>query len=148
MDGRDAFLNLAREKHWEFSSLRRAKFSTMSMLYELHNQGDRFIYCCNNCNSDVEFRWHCKECEVSLRVHVHVCVFSCAVIAFFPAGTHSAPAGPKIVLVPLRSMFKYVCLHLENHHAIYKCCIGRIHSLATTSSPTVKWVWFQLSKKS
>ncbi|XP_019862925.1 PREDICTED: CREB-binding protein-like isoform X2 [Amphimedon queenslandica] len=63
MDGRDAFLNLAREKHWEFSSLRRAKFSTMSMLYELHNQGDRFIYCCNNCNTDVEFRWHCKECE-------------------------------------------------------------------------------------
>lgn len=68
MDGRDAFLNLAREKHWEFSSLRRAKYSTMSMLYELHNQGDRFVYCCNHCQTDVEFRWHCKECEVSVTV--------------------------------------------------------------------------------
>ena len=55
MDGRDAFLNLAREKHWEFSSLRRAKFSTMAMLYELHNQsGDRFVYTCNECSADME----------------------------------------------------------------------------------------------
>ena len=39
MDGRDAFLTLARDKHWEFSSLRRAKYSTMCMLFDLHNQG-------------------------------------------------------------------------------------------------------------
>jgi len=45
MDGRDAFLTLARDKHFEFSSLRRAQFSTLSMLYELHNQGqDKFVY--------------------------------------------------------------------------------------------------------
>ena len=37
MDGRDNFLTMAREKHHEFSSLRRAKFSTMNLLYELHN---------------------------------------------------------------------------------------------------------------
>lgn len=37
MDGRDAFLTLAREKHYEFSSLRRAKWSSMALLYELHN---------------------------------------------------------------------------------------------------------------
>ena len=67
MDGRDAFLNLAREKHWEFSSLRRAKYSSLSMLYELHNQGgDRFVYSCNSCNADIEMRWHCKECGVSI----------------------------------------------------------------------------------
>lgn len=40
MDGRDAFLTLAREKHYEFSSLRRAKFSTMALLYDLHNSGN------------------------------------------------------------------------------------------------------------
>lgn len=39
MDGRDAFLTLAREKHYEFSSLRRTKFSTMALLYDLHNSG-------------------------------------------------------------------------------------------------------------
>ena len=65
MDGRDAFLTLAREKHYEFSSLRRAKFSTMAMLVELHNQGgDRFVYTCNLCRRHVETRYHCTECEV------------------------------------------------------------------------------------
>uniref|UniRef100_A0A8C4IIE3 histone acetyltransferase n=1 Tax=Dicentrarchus labrax TaxID=13489 RepID=A0A8C4IIE3_DICLA len=60
MDGRDAFLTLARDKHWEFSSLRRCKWSTMCMLVELHNQGqDRFVYTCNECKHHVETRWHC-----------------------------------------------------------------------------------------
>ena len=76
MDGRDAFLTMAREKHWEFSSLRRAKFSTMAMLYELHTQGgDRFVYNCNNCRMAVETRYHCKECDVSATlVFLVVCV--------------------------------------------------------------------------
>lgn len=64
MDGRDAFLTMAREKHYEFSSLRRAKFSTMSMLYELHNQGqEKFVYTCNNCKKHVETRYHCTVCD-------------------------------------------------------------------------------------
>ncbi|XP_077589809.1 CREB-binding protein-like [Stigmatopora nigra] len=64
MDGRDSFLTLARDKHWEFSSLRRCKWSTMCMLVELHNQGqDRFVYTCNECKRHVETRWHCTVCE-------------------------------------------------------------------------------------
>ncbi|XP_047215364.1 CREB-binding protein-like [Girardinichthys multiradiatus] len=64
MDGRDAFLTLARDKHWEFSSLRRCKWSSMCMLVELHNQGqDRFVYTCNECKHHVETRWHCTVCE-------------------------------------------------------------------------------------
>lgn len=70
MDGRDAFLTMARERHYEFSSLRRAKFSSMSMLYELHNQGqDRFVYTCNNCKGHVETRYHCTVCDVSICVN-------------------------------------------------------------------------------
>ena len=66
MDGRDAFLTMARERHYEFSSLRRAKYSSMAMLYELHNQGqDRFVYTCNNCKGHVETRYHCTICDVS-----------------------------------------------------------------------------------
>lgn len=65
MDGRDAFLTLARDKHWEFSSLRRSKWSTLCMLVELHTQGqDRFVYTCNECKHHVETRWHCTVCEV------------------------------------------------------------------------------------
>ncbi|XP_063706761.1 CREB-binding protein isoform X2 [Culicoides brevitarsis] len=64
MDGRDAFLTLARDRHYEFSSLRRAQFSTLCMLYELHNQGqDRFVYTCNNCKNHVETRYHCTVCD-------------------------------------------------------------------------------------
>ncbi|XP_041359356.1 CREB-binding protein-like isoform X4 [Gigantopelta aegis] len=64
MDGRDSFLTMAREKHFEFSSLRRAKLSTMALLYELHNQGrDSFVYTCNSCKTHVETRYHCQVCD-------------------------------------------------------------------------------------
>nr|XP_057917914.1 histone acetyltransferase p300 isoform X2 [Doryrhamphus excisus] len=64
MDGRDAFLTLARDKHLEFSSLRRSKWSSMCMLVELHNQSqDRFVYTCNLCKHHVETRFHCTVCE-------------------------------------------------------------------------------------
>jgi len=66
MDGRDAFLMMARDKHYEFSSLRRAKFSSMAMLYELHTQArDSFVYTCNNCHANVDTRYHCSVCDVS-----------------------------------------------------------------------------------
>ena len=46
-------------------------------------------------------------------------------------------AGPKIVLVPPLSIF--ICLSaLEDDHAVYTRCIGRMHSLATTSGPARK----------
>lgn len=88
MDGRDAFLTLARDKHYEFSSLRRAQFSTLCMLYELHNQGqDKFVYTCNNCKTAVETRFHCTVCDVSfpieslfmfnfITIHFHFVYFS------------------------------------------------------------------------
>lgn len=68
MDGRDSFLTMARDKHFEFSSLRRAQYSTLCMLYELHNQGqDKFVYTCNHCKNHVETRFHCTVCDVSIR---------------------------------------------------------------------------------
>ena len=76
MDGRDAFLTLARDKHFEFSSLRRAQFSTLCMLYELHNQGqDKFVYTCNNCKSAVETRYHCTVCDVSFIFFIYFFYF-------------------------------------------------------------------------
>jgi len=64
MNGRDEFLNFARDKHHEFSTLRRAKYSTMALLYELHNQAsEKFTYTCNKCKSQMETRYHCTVCE-------------------------------------------------------------------------------------
>ena len=80
MDGRDAFLTLSREKHWEFSTLRRAKFSTLAMLVELHNQGsDRFVYSCNLCKGQIINRYHCTVCEVCVLVVLpkyNICMYS------------------------------------------------------------------------
>ena len=64
MDGRDAFLTMCRDRHLEFSTLRRAKFSTLTMLYELQTQDqDKFEYNCNCCSKWVETRYHCTVCE-------------------------------------------------------------------------------------
>ncbi|XP_039277547.1 histone acetyltransferase p300 isoform X2 [Nilaparvata lugens] len=68
MDGREAFLRMARERHYEFSSLRRAKFSSMAMLYELHNHNQRQGQgqgqdTCNHCKRHVETRYHCTVCH-------------------------------------------------------------------------------------
>lgn len=86
MEGRDAFLTLARNKHWEFSSLRRAKYSTMCLLFDLHNQGqDRFVYSCNLCKRHVETRYHCSECEVRISLQfVWWCcvVFYCTMLCY------------------------------------------------------------------
>ena len=84
MDGRDAFLTLAREKHYEFSSLRRAKFSTMAMLCEFHNQGkDSFVYTCNECRNHVETRYHCTVCDVSILASLFVCLFVCLFVFLY-----------------------------------------------------------------
>jgi len=75
MDGRDNLLTMARDKHYEFSSLRRAKFSSIALLYELHNQGkESFVYTCNTCEAQVETRWHCQVCTVSTSLHL-LCTF-------------------------------------------------------------------------
>jgi E1A/CREB-binding protein len=64
MESRDAFLSFARDKHCEFSSLRRAKYSTMVSLIELHSStADKISYTCNACRQQCEVRYHCTICE-------------------------------------------------------------------------------------
>ena len=64
MESRDAFLNFAREKHCEFSNLRRAKFSTMASLIELHSlTADKLVYTCHACRQPCDVRYHCTVCE-------------------------------------------------------------------------------------
>ena len=61
---RKAFLNIARYNHYEFSSLRRAKFSTMVLLYQLHRVATgQLTVCCNRCVQQCHTRYHCTVCE-------------------------------------------------------------------------------------
>ena len=64
MESRDTFLNFAREKHCEFSSLRRAKYSSMTSLIELHSStADKASYTCNSCRQLCDIRYHCTVCD-------------------------------------------------------------------------------------
>lgn len=62
MDGRDIFLTKAREEHWEFSSLRRAKYSTLCLAFALHETDSKGMeYTCNKCSQPA--KWHCGTCD-------------------------------------------------------------------------------------
>jgi hypothetical protein len=64
MESRDVFLNFAREKRCEFSSLRRAKYSSMVALIDLHaSTADRVCHMCNSCRQACDIRYHCSVCE-------------------------------------------------------------------------------------
>lgn len=112
MDGRDAFLTLARDKHYEFSSLRRAQFSTLSMLYELHNQGqDKFVYTCNNCKTAVETRYHCTVCDVrinaKLLIQIRLDSFYANLRIYL--GMHHLTSGAYYVIVFLLYLRTLIC---------------------------------------
>ncbi|CAI4232287.1 unnamed protein product [Auanema sp. JU1783] len=63
MDGRDTFLTRARDEHWEFSSLRRAKFSTLCLCHALHDTDNaKETTYCNKCSSQ-NAKYHCNTCE-------------------------------------------------------------------------------------
>lgn len=64
-DTRQAFLSFCQGYHYQYDTLRRAKHSTMMMLYHLHNPtGPAFVATCNVCNCDIENGqvWYCKDC--------------------------------------------------------------------------------------
>jgi E1A/CREB-binding protein len=67
MDNRDIFMVKSIEEHWEFSSLRRAKYSTMCICYELHNPVGKLekidLIKCNECGKSRAI-WHCSTCDV------------------------------------------------------------------------------------
>ena len=51
--------------HYQYDELRRARHSTMMVLYHLHNpSAPAFVHTCNKCNSDIVSgtRWHCDVC--------------------------------------------------------------------------------------
>ncbi|CAD6188119.1 unnamed protein product [Caenorhabditis auriculariae] len=64
MDGRDTFLTRARDEHWEFSSLRRAKYSTLCLCHALHeaDSAKGMEYTCNKCSNN-NAKFHCNTCE-------------------------------------------------------------------------------------
>ncbi|RZC63095.1 hypothetical protein C5167_024863, partial [Papaver somniferum] len=66
LDTRQSFLSLCRENHYQFNTLRRAKHSSMMVLYHLHNPTSfAFGSTCNVCQQYTEAGqiWRCGICR-------------------------------------------------------------------------------------
>ncbi|CAH8388963.1 unnamed protein product [Eruca vesicaria subsp. sativa] len=64
-DTRQAFLSLCQGNHYQYDTLRRAKHSSMMVLYHLHNPtAPAFVSTCNACHLDIETGqgWRCEVC--------------------------------------------------------------------------------------
>ncbi|XP_044505832.1 histone acetyltransferase HAC1-like isoform X2 [Mangifera indica] len=64
-DTRQAFLSLCQGNHYQYDTLRRAKHSSMMVLYHLHNPtAPAFVTTCNMCHLDIETGqgWRCEVC--------------------------------------------------------------------------------------
>ena len=73
-DARTSFLSLCQGNHYQFDQLRRAKHSSMMVLYHLHNpDAPTFTPNCANCHLDIikGYRHHCTSCNVD---YCHLCV--------------------------------------------------------------------------
>ncbi|MBA0634708.1 hypothetical protein Godav_028897, partial [Gossypium davidsonii] len=64
-DTRQAFLSLCQGNHYQYDTLRRAKHSSMMVIYHLHNPtAPAFVTTCNICHLDIETGqgWRCEIC--------------------------------------------------------------------------------------
>ena len=65
-DSRQRFLNYCQTTHCQFDELRRAKHSSMMILFQLHNPtAPLFLQQCGSCYNDITHgtRYHCNQCS-------------------------------------------------------------------------------------
>lgn len=66
LNNRQAFLNLCQGNHYQFDQLRRAKHSSMMVLWHLHNRdAPKFVQQCAICSREIlsGCRYHCPTCQ-------------------------------------------------------------------------------------
>lgn len=65
-ESRQQFLNYCQTNHFQFDELRRAKHTTMMMLFQLHNpNAPKFLQQCGACYREITHgtRYHCNDCS-------------------------------------------------------------------------------------
>jgi E1A/CREB-binding protein len=65
LNNRQAFLNLCRGNHYQFDEVRRAKHTSIMVLWHLHNRdAPKFVQQCSVCSREILSgkRYHCNTC--------------------------------------------------------------------------------------
>jgi hypothetical protein len=65
LNNRQAFLNLCQGNHYQYDQVRRAKHSSMMVLWHLHNRdAPKFVQQCTTCSREIlaGYRFHCPTC--------------------------------------------------------------------------------------
>lgn len=65
LNNRQAFLNLCQGNHYQYDMVRRAKHSSMMVLWHLHNRdAPKFVQQCTTCSREIlqGYRYHCPTC--------------------------------------------------------------------------------------
>jgi hypothetical protein len=129
-DTRQSFLNLCQGNHYQYDQLRRAKHSSMMVLYHLHNpDAPKFVPSCANCHVDIltGVRHRCEKCEVD---YCQSCVVRLgSSIHNHPLrpvnGNNSAPS--KLTEEQRRERQRSIQLHMQllNHAANCTKCDSR-----------------------
>ena len=128
-DTRQSFLNLCQGNHYQFDQLRRAKHSSMMVLYHLHNpDAPKFVPACGSCHTDILTgnRYRCEKCELD---YCQSCVTKIgAAIHHHPLRAVSGNSAPtKLTEEQRRERQRTIQLHIQllNHAAHCVKCESR-----------------------
>lgn len=148
MNNWNSFLTKTSEAFLEFSTLRRAKYSTMRITYELHMEYLNSHEYCNICLSRVQLIWTCTVCkffnlcqECYSKVH-HPHIMLQAETGFIPSDPPTSALESSVVYKPSvkTEVKKESHGSSANQNEGTSSCDGRLEETPAIKTGTLCWI--------